>query len=200
MHLQPNVGAQQPNTGWVAQDRAIGNQPGPISTPNLTNVQPTGNVLPPHPQMSNSPFHPSLTHPQQTTPVPRMGPTPQQHPMENFLRQQNNQPSPQRGPTPATTPQNRPQPHFDHPEGPRPGPVMGSMPTLDRLKFEDMIKQWWQHNGTSVDERMLLLGERRIDLYELYVEVTRLGGAVAVSITLHILPKTKLTVVTGQSS
>ena len=120
--------------------------------------------------------------------------------MENFLRQQNNQPSQQRGPTPATTPQNRPQPHFDHPEGPRPGPVMGSMPTLDRLKFEDMIKQWWQHNGTSVDERMLLLGERRIDLYELYVEVTRLGGAVAVSITLHILPKTKLTVVTGQSS
>ena len=93
---------------------------------------------------------------------------------------QNNQPSPQRGPTPAATPQNRPQ-AFDHTEGPRSGPVMGSMPVLDRFKFEELIKQWWQQNNIAVDERMLILGERRIDLYELYVEVTRLGGAVAVS-------------------
>lgn len=186
MNLQPNIGAQQsqlpPNAGWVAQENRVnGNAPGPISTPNMANAQP-GNG---QPQLSTSPFHPSVGQRQQTTPVPRLGPTPQQQQqaMEALLRQ--NHPSPQRGPTPAASVQNRPpqsmQP-FDHADGQRVG--MGSLPSLDRAKFEEIIKQWWQQNNINVEERMLAVGDRRIDLYDLYVEVTRLGGAVAVSSSL----------------
>lgn len=188
MSMGPNLGAQQQlpaNAGWVSQDnRGTGNPSGPMSTPNIANAQPN-NGVPPH-QLSTSPFpHPSLVQRQQATPVPRMGPTPQQQQqqqaVEALMRQ--NHPSPQRGPTPAAPGQNRPPQQmqsFDHAaDGQRSG--MGTLPSLDRAKFEDIIKQWWIRGGINVDERMLAVGDRRIDLYDLYVEVNNLGGAAAVS-------------------
>ncbi|THH10432.1 hypothetical protein EW145_g1335 [Phellinidium pouzarii] len=55
-----------------------------------------------------------------------------------------------------------------------------SFPSLTRQRFLAMLGEWWDRNGTRPDPATLILGNRRIDLYELHVEMLHIGGATVV--------------------
>lgn len=56
-----------------------------------------------------------------------------------------------------------------------------SEPLSAREMFNRNIRHWWKVNNMTVDDSMLFVGIRLFDPYDLYTEVSKLGGGAAVS-------------------
>ncbi|KAH8117884.1 hypothetical protein DFH11DRAFT_1740967 [Phellopilus nigrolimitatus] len=181
---QQQAGQQhmQPNPNWMSQmnnNGGLGNQMagnGMVSA-QVSNMPQQGvQIQTPHQQMS-SPFHSSLVQSQQSTPVPRSGPTPQQQQhqqqmMQALFQQQNNQTFPQPTPNGLLLPDQarvgQQMSDLEAQEDQRPDHPR--FPTLSRPKFMEMFKGWYGREGSQPDPRILQIED----------QVIRMGGSVAV--------------------
>ena len=139
----------------------------------------------------SSQFHPSLVQSQQQPPVPRSGPTPQQ--MAHLIGRPplgSPQPSPNMQPMPPSRPASHqpgimPQQLAQRPPD-TPGPSglqngLSFAPPIDANVFQRFLQQFIATNNIPVDQQILTILDRRVDLHQLHVEVIRRGGWKAVN-------------------
>ena len=56
-----------------------------------------------------------------------------------------------------------------------------AMPPIPRDKFSEMLNESYKRTNANPDRRLLVVGNRQIDLYQLHIEVLHFGGVVNVS-------------------
>ena len=154
-----------------------GQMPNGISAPQIQNLA-LQNALMQQRNQQQSPFPPSLVPAQRTTPVPRTVPTPQQQQVQVTL--QNKQPSPQ----PPMTNQMPLQPNAGQSNSSlaeQTGQASGHAKYMSRQEFTESFKVWYTKHNVQLDRTILLIGNRQIDPYELFIEVMQMGGFVVVS-------------------
>lgn len=182
----------QPQQQWMAQmNGGPSNQvpPGlPQQMPNMTPQAQHQEAVAP-----SSPFHPSLAQGQPAPPIPRTTQTPQQQQMPHLMRPPATSPQPHAGVPvlpPTRPPSHQPSAVGQH-LGPRPDvPGQMTIPFLfvkDRAQFDGLISRFHTMTSHQPDSQMLNLGDRRVDLFQLHVEVGKRGGAKVVCIIFLFL-------------
>jgi hypothetical protein len=141
----------------------------------------------------SSPFHPSLVQSQQQPPIPRSGPTPQQQSQIPAHLMQGRPPlsSPQPGSSVQVMPPSRPaslQPGMMPTQMvPRPPPDAAGQsalpypPITEPNVFQRCMQQYMQGNPMTIDQQMLAIGDKRVDIHRLHIEVVGRGGCRMVS-------------------